>query len=75
MVDYYDIILGTIPVALLGIPTTLYATGVNHITAITTGGVIAASIMAHALFINTPTTTRSKTTEHNTRTETVSVSD
>lgn len=55
MVQYYDYVLGAIPVVLLGLTTLLSLAGLDLTVAIPTGAGVAALIIGHALFINMPT--------------------
>ncbi|RZV10658.1 hypothetical protein BDK88_1834 [Natrinema hispanicum] len=54
MTGYYDIVLGLIPVALLGITAALTVVGVSLTAAVPIGAIAAMSIIGHAMFINTP---------------------
>jgi len=54
MTGYYDIVLGLIPVALLGITAALTVVGVSLTAAVPAGAFVAMSIIGHAMFINTP---------------------
>lgn len=54
MTGYYDIVLGLIPVALLGITAALTFVGLSVTTAIPAGAFAAMVLMGHAMFVNTP---------------------
>ncbi|AFO56029.1 MULTISPECIES: hypothetical protein [unclassified Natrinema] len=54
MTGYYDIVLGLIPVALLGITAALLFVGLSLTTAIPLGSLAAMGIIGHAMFVNTP---------------------
>ncbi|ELY42600.1 hypothetical protein [Natronorubrum sulfidifaciens] len=54
MTGYYDIVLGLIPVALLGITAALTVVGVSLTAAVPVGSVVAIAIMGHAMFVNAP---------------------
>lgn len=54
MTDYYDLVLGLIPLALLGIGGGLYVVGLTLTTALTIGGLVAVGLVGHALFVNGP---------------------
>ncbi len=54
MTGYYDIVLGLIPVALLGISAALTFVGLSLTTAIPVGAFIAMVIIGHAMFVNAP---------------------
>lgn len=55
MVGYYDAILGLIPVSLLGVTGGLTVSGVTLTAAISLGATVAILLVAHALFVRTPT--------------------
>ena len=57
MTGYYDIVLGLIPLALLGISGGLYVAGFAVTTAVTLAGLVAVTLVGHALFVRTPTDT------------------
>ena len=54
MTGYYDALLVLIPVALVGVSAALAAVGAANTTAVTLGGVVAAGLVAHGLFVNEP---------------------
>ena len=54
MTGYYDLILGLIPVSLLGLSATLFVAGLSLTTAVTAGGLLAVVFVAHGLFVNDP---------------------
>lgn len=54
MVGYYDLVLGAIPVALLGITGVLTLSGLPTTTAVPVGSVVALGLMGHAMFVNGP---------------------
>ena len=54
MTGYYDIVLGLIPVALLGITAALTIVGLSLTAAVPIGAFVAMAIIGHAMFINTP---------------------
>ncbi|SFC36030.1 hypothetical protein SAMN05444422_107192 [Halobiforma haloterrestris] len=54
MTGYYDIVLGLIPVALLGITAALLVVGMSFTTAVPIGAFVAMGIIGHAMFVNTP---------------------
>lgn len=58
MTDYYDLVLGLIPLALLGIGGGLHVAGLATTTALTVGGLVAVGLVAHALFVNGPVSLR-----------------
>lgn len=54
MAGYYDIVLGLIPVALLGITAALTVVGLSITTAVPIGAVVAIGLIGHAMFVNAP---------------------
>ena len=54
MTGYYDVVLGLIPVALLGITTALVVVGVGLTTAVPLAALVASALMGHAMFVNGP---------------------
>ncbi|MDQ2051519.1 hypothetical protein RBH26_13635 [Natronolimnohabitans sp. A-GB9] len=54
MTGYYDIVLGLIPVALLGITAALTLVGISLTAAVPAGAFVAMVIIGHAMFVNTP---------------------
>ncbi|WP_408958595.1 hypothetical protein [Natrinema sp. 74] len=54
MTGYYDIVLGLIPVALLGITAALTVVGLSLTAAVPLGSLVAIAIIGHAMFVNTP---------------------
>ncbi|MFC4988639.1 MULTISPECIES: hypothetical protein [Saliphagus] len=55
MAGYYDIVLGLIPLALLGITAALTVVGASVTTAVPVGAVVAIGLIGHAMFVNAPT--------------------
>ncbi|RJX42044.1 hypothetical protein DM826_10325 [Halonotius aquaticus] len=55
MAQYYDYVLGVIPLVLVGLTTLLTLAGFELTTAIPVGAGVAALIIGHALFVNMPT--------------------
>lgn len=55
MTQYYDVVLGLIPLALVGVSGSLAVTGMSLTSAIPVAGVVAIAVMAHAMFVNGPT--------------------
>lgn len=58
MTDYYDLVLGLIPLALLGVGGGLHFAGIGLTTALTIGGLFAVGLVGHALFVNGPVSLR-----------------
>lgn len=54
MTTYYDYVLGFIPLVLVGFGAGLPAFGIPVEIAVAVGGLLALSLMGHALFINAP---------------------
>ena len=63
MVQYYDYVLGVIPLVLVGLTALLSAAGFELTVAIPVGAGVAALIIGHALFINMPTQPTADTAE------------
>lgn len=57
MTQYYDLVLGLIPLALLGTTGVLHAAGVGLTSAVSIGGLLAVLLVGHALFVNAPVDT------------------
>lgn len=55
MTGYYDIILGLIPLSLLGVSGALTVVGVEITLAVMVAAAIAVAFMGHALFVRSPT--------------------
>lgn len=62
MEHYYDLILGFIPLALLGIAGALFHVGVSFELAVSFGGLMAVGLIAHAVFVNGPVAAPSEST-------------
>ncbi|WP_049938005.1 hypothetical protein [Haloplanus natans] len=54
MTDYYDYVLGFVPLALVGLTGVLGAAGVDFPLAVLVGAVTASLAVGHALFVNGP---------------------
>ena len=54
MTGYYDYVLGLIPVSLIGIAAALSAIGLPMTVAVPGGAVVAAVLIAHAMFVRVP---------------------
>lgn len=65
MTGYYDIVLGLIPVALVGITAALTVVGINMTTAVPLAAVVAITLMGHAMFINSPIETADESVDTN----------
>ncbi|MFC7154995.1 hypothetical protein ACFQPA_05930 [Halomarina halobia] len=55
MTGYYDVVLGIIPVSLVGITALLTLAGVELTTAVPVAALVAVAVMGHAMFVNGPT--------------------
>jgi len=55
MPEYYDYVLGLIPVALVGVSGLLSLGGLGRTAAVSAGGLLAVALVGHALFVNAPT--------------------
>lgn len=54
MTGYYDVVLGLIPAALLGITAALTVVGLSFTTAVPIGAFVASVVIGHAMFVNGP---------------------
>ncbi|MFW6002869.1 MAG: hypothetical protein ACOCPT_00410 [Halanaeroarchaeum sp.] len=54
MIDYYDLVLGLIPLALFGVGGGLTLAGFAHTNALVVGGIVSATLIGHAMFVNGP---------------------
>jgi hypothetical protein len=54
MAEYYDYVLGLVPLTLVGITAALLAVGVESLVAIPIGAATASPVVGHALFVNGP---------------------
>ncbi len=54
MAGYYDIVLGLIPVALLGITAALSVVGFTLTAAVPVSAAVAIGVIGHAMFVNAP---------------------
>ncbi len=55
MTGYYDLVLGLIPLSLLGVSGALTVVGVEVTLAVMVAAAIAVAFMGHALFVRSPT--------------------
>lgn len=60
MVQYYDLILGLIPLALGGITIALLAVGVSLTVAVPLAAVVAVALIGHGMFVNSPVASTSQ---------------
>lgn len=56
MTGYYDIVLGLIPLALVGITGSLLGLGLELTTAVPVSAMAAVALIGHAMFVRTPVT-------------------
>lgn len=63
MVQYYDYVLGVIPLVLVGLTALLTVVGFDLTAAIPVGAGVAALIIGHALFVNMPTQPTAETAD------------
>jgi len=54
MTGYYDLVLGLIPLTLLGLSGSLSLAGVTMTSAVTVAATVGLLIVGHALFVNAP---------------------
>lgn len=54
MTDYYDIVLGLIPVSLAGLTGVLLAAGVSWSVSVPVASIATLGIIGHAMFVNAP---------------------
>jgi len=55
MTRYYDLVLGSIPIVQFGVPFIFHLVGYPFTAGILVGGLTAACLVGHALFIRSPT--------------------
>lgn len=58
MTGYHDYVLGLIPIALLGITLLMESLGWSLRVAVPIGGLVAAALVGHAMFVRGPVTSR-----------------
>lgn len=54
MTGYYDLVLGLIPVALIGLTALLTSAGLDLTTAVPIAAIAPVALMGHAMFVNAP---------------------
>lgn len=54
IMDYYDLVLGTIPVSIFGGTGVLGILGIDLWTAVSLGALLALGIILHAIFVRAP---------------------
>lgn len=55
IMEYYDLVLGSIPASMLGSVGILYLIGIGVMTGIVVGATVAVIMILHALFVRAPT--------------------
>ena len=69
MAQYYDYVLGVIPLVLVGLTGSLSVAGLDLTVAIPAGAGVSALIIGHALFVSMPTQPTAESTEPTHRTD------
>lgn len=64
MMDYYDLVLGLVPLSLLGVTGGLYGLGVDLLVAVPLAATMAAAVIGHGLFVNAPVEERPAPESH-----------
>lgn len=54
MTEYYDVVLGLIPIALIGITLSLLGLGLEPTIAVPTASLAAVGLIGHAMFVRSP---------------------
>lgn len=54
MTGYYDVVLGLIPLSLVGVSGVLVGAGVDLTTAVPIAGLLAVALIGHAMFVRGP---------------------
>jgi hypothetical protein len=54
MTDYYDIILGLIPLTVGGVTAVLAAVGLSVSLAVSVGSLLSVGLIGHAMFVRAP---------------------
>jgi hypothetical protein len=54
MIEYYDAVLGLIPLSFLGLGGLLSGVGLPLTTAVPVAALVAAALVCHAMFVKTP---------------------
>jgi hypothetical protein len=54
MIGYYDVVLGLIPLTLIGVSGALMATGMSLSVAVPLAGLVVIGLIGHAMFVRTP---------------------
>ena len=70
MAQYYDYVLGAIPLVLVCVTGALWFSGLSMATALLAGAGLSALLIGHALFVNTPTQPKAGSTTSSHRVDT-----
>ena len=54
MINYYDLVLGLIPLVLGGVAAALFVLGVSLTTAVGLSGGLSMAMIGHAMFVRAP---------------------
>jgi hypothetical protein len=54
MTNYYDLVLGLIPLALGGVAAVLFVLGISLTTAVGLSGGLSMAMIGHAMFVRAP---------------------
>lgn len=54
MMDYYDLVLGLIPLSVVAVAGALFGIGIDLPLAVSTGSLVAAGLIGHAMFVRAP---------------------
>lgn len=60
MATYYDLILASIPLVLVGLGGALHLAGLDPDAAVAVAGLVALGLVGHALFVKAPVETPSR---------------
>jgi hypothetical protein len=63
MTGYYDLILGLIPLSLIGVTAALSAVGFSLTSAVPLAAAVPVALIGHALFVNGPVEDTQSTTD------------
>ncbi|MFC4551477.1 MULTISPECIES: hypothetical protein [Halorussus] len=63
MTGYYDLILGLIPLSLIGATAVLSVAGFSITSAVPLAAAVPVALIGHALFVNSPVEDTQSTTE------------
>ncbi|MFH5800941.1 hypothetical protein [Haladaptatus sp. CMAA 1911] len=62
MTGYYDLILGLIPLTLIGVTGAVSAAGLSMTAAVPVGATVSVLLIGHALFVNGPVSSAPEST-------------